>query len=165
MAEVYILRHGIAEPRKQGRADADRALTEQGREKLALVLARARRARAVPAVILTSPLVRAVQTAALAAETLAPTTKPIQTESLAPGSSPDAVWREIRKHASKAGLLVSGHEPLLGETISFLLGADHAVVDLKKGALACIEIDTTQTAPRGTLLWLITPRVCRDESG
>ncbi len=163
MPELYILRHGIAEPRKQGSDDSQRALTKEGREKLGLVLARARAAKVAPAVILTSPYVRAAETAGLAQKALAPKAKVVPTDALVPGSSPDAVWNEVRKH--KGPVLLAGHEPLLGETISFLLGANGAVVDLKKGALACIEVDPKDEQPKGMLVWLMTPKSCQADSG
>jgi phosphohistidine phosphatase len=162
MSELYVLRHGSAEPRKKGLADGDRQLTDQGREKLGLVLARARKLKVAPSVILTSPLARALQTAELVAKTLSPKAKIVQTEALLPGSAPDAVWNEIRKRAAKGPVLIAGHEPLLGETISFLVGADHGIIDLKKGALACLDVDPKKKRPSVLLEWLITPRVCQD---
>ncbi len=66
--EVYILRHGIAEKTRAGGSDAERALTQEGRQKLRQVLRLARSAEVNPSLILTSPLVRAVQTAEVAAE-------------------------------------------------------------------------------------------------
>jgi phosphohistidine phosphatase len=162
MLELYILRHGIAEPREEGRPDSERALTDEGRDKLSLVLRRAKAAGVEPALILTSPLKRAVQTAELAAKTLAPKAKPVSTEALSPGSSPEDVWREIRKHAEDSAVLIAGHEPLLGEAISFFLGANGPVVDLKKGALARVDIDSKRKSPRGILAWLITPKTCQN---
>jgi phosphohistidine phosphatase len=162
MPELYILRHGIAQPRNHGRPDADRALTKEGRAKLGLVLDRARQAKVAPSVILASPFVRAVQTAEMAAEALAPKVKIIRTDALIPGSSAAAAWDEIRKHQTKGPVLVAGHEPLLGETVSFLAGVDHGIVDLKKGALACLEVDAKQKPPRAVLLWLMTPKICQD---
>jgi phosphohistidine phosphatase len=162
MPELYILRHGIAQPRKEGRPDAGRTLTREGRAKLSLVLGRARQAKVAPSVILTSPFVRAVQTAEMAAEALAPKARIIHTDALIPGSSPSAVYDEIRKYQTKGPVLIAGHEPLLGETLSFLAGVDHGIVDLKKGALACLDLDSKQKAPRAVLLWLMTPKICRN---
>ncbi len=164
MSEIYILRHGIAEPRKEGRPDEERALTKEGRDKLELVLARARVGKVAPKVVLTSPLVRAKQTAEAAVRALGRKTKLVESEALVPGSSPQAIWDEVRRVAGKGPVLIVGHEPLLGETVSFLLGVDSGVVDLKKGALAYIEVDPKDKRPRGALEWLITPKVCQDGS-
>jgi phosphohistidine phosphatase len=161
MPELYLLRHGIAEPRRKGLADQDRQLTDEGRQKLEVVLARARAAKVTPSIIVASPFVRAVQTAEAAAKVLAPKARIIPSETLVPGSSPEALWKELRKQAVKGSVLIAGHEPLLGEAISFLVAVDHAVVDLKKGALACLIIDPKQKNPNGVLEWLITPKVCQ----
>ena len=68
--EIYLLRHGIAADAKPGQSDASRALTEEGREKLARVLGRAGKAGMSPSLILSSPLRRAIETAEVAAQTL-----------------------------------------------------------------------------------------------
>ena len=69
--QIYILRHGIAEDAGPGQSDSERALTSEGKKKLRNVLRAAHEAGVTPALILTSPLKRAVQTAELAAEILA----------------------------------------------------------------------------------------------
>jgi phosphohistidine phosphatase len=156
--EIYILRHGIAEPQQPHASDAKRALTDDGRAKLRLVLSRARAAKAAPALILTSPYLRAVQTAGIAAEVLGYKKQIESTDVLLPSSSPQAIWAEIRSR--KAGsILLSGHEPLLSETVSYLLGAERVVVDLKKGALARIDVDNPGDVPEGALQWLLTPKL------
>ena len=161
--EIYVLRHGAAENAKVGASDATRALTKDGREKLGLVLARARAAGVAPALILTSPYVRAVETAEMAAEALGPATPVMRTGALAPDSRPEAVWEEIRRRGDEASLMLVGHEPLLGETISYLLAAPRVVVDLKKGALARIDVAEISRRPNGVLVWLLPPRVARGE--
>ncbi len=160
--EIYILRHGTAENAREGASDATRELTKEGRERLAAVLARAKAAGGAPKRILTSPYVRAVETAEMAAAELAPALKITRTEALVPEGTPQAVWEEIRR-ADEASLMLVGHEPLLGETISYLLGVARPVVDLKKGALARIDLDEAARRPAGLLIWLITPRVAKGE--
>ncbi|HEX8984994.1 MAG TPA: histidine phosphatase family protein [Bryobacteraceae bacterium] len=155
---IYILRHGIAEGRRTGLDDAKRALTEDGKAKLRQVLDRAAAAKVTPSVILTSPYLRAEQTARMAAEVLGRKTV-VQTEALLPGSSPENVWREIRAHAKKSSLLLAGHEPLLSETASWLLGAGGTIIDLKKGAMLSIAVDTLKKPQRGVLEWLLTPKL------
>ena len=61
--QIYLLRHGIAEDASPGQADADRALTPEGIKRLREILKRARTASVAPTVIVTSPYVRARQTA------------------------------------------------------------------------------------------------------
>ncbi len=158
---IYVLRHGIAEEAAQGSSDEARALVPEGSRKVRSVLRVAKAAGVSPSVILTSPYKRAVQTAQLAAETLGFEGELIQTKALAPGSSPEEVWGEIRLQKQADELLLSGHEPLLSQTIAYLLAAPSLQVDLKKGALACVQIDRFGPQPRGVLLWLITPKLSK----
>ena len=68
--QIYLLRHGIAEDARPGHSDAKRALTKEGGERVAEVIKAARRAGAEPSLIVSSPFVRAVETARIAAEGL-----------------------------------------------------------------------------------------------
>jgi phosphohistidine phosphatase len=157
--EIYILRHGIAEDAKGAMTDAERALTDEGRQKLRDLLRVARAAKAHPSLILTSPLRRAVETAEIAADALGCGRKPIRTEALAPESTPGKVWQEILGHRDAGGVLLAGHEPLLSQTIAHLLACPALNVDFKKGALARIDIDRFGEEPRGILKWLLTSKL------
>ncbi len=154
--ELYILRHGIAQVRQPSLPDEERRLTEKGKLRLRVILKCARAAKVRPALILTSPFVRAVETTELAAGILGCTNPVVHTEALLPGASPQAVWQEIRSHADATSILISGHEPLLSRTASYLLGASWTLVEVKKGALLCIDVDPSEKQPRGTLRWLLT---------
>jgi phosphohistidine phosphatase len=156
--EIYILRHGIAEEAKSGSPDAERALTDPGREKLRTVLERAREAGVKPSLILASPYKRALQTAHMAGQILG-CSKIVETEILVPGSAPKAVWDAICARRREPALLLAGHEPLLGMTVGYLLGAPTLHVDLKKAALVRIDQESFSGAPRGVLKWMLTPRL------
>lgn len=157
---IYILRHGAAEDRRPRKADAARKLTAAGKEKLIRVLERARQAGVEPSLILTSPHVRAVQTAELAADMLKHEGKPATSEALAPDSTPQRLWEEIRSRKNEKALLLSGHEPHLSTSAAYLLGAAPLSIDLKKGALLCLDIDGVEAEPKGVLKWMLTPGVC-----
>lgn len=157
--EIYILRHGIAENQRPGHSDAERSLTGEGRDKLRLVLGRAREAEVLPSLILTSPLIRAVQTAEIAGEILGYQQKIIRTEALLPSSAPHEVWEEIRGRRNETGLLLAGHEPQLSQLVAFLLGTAALQVDMKKGALVRIDVDQFSGNPRGVLKWMLTPKL------
>ena len=157
--EIYILRHAIAEDRRAGRPDEERALTEQGRRKLRPVLERARAAGVSPSLILTSPYVRAVQTAEIAGEVLGYKRSIVQTGALIPGALPQAAWREIRERSGEEAILLAGHEPLLSALAGYLLGDSELSIDFKKGALLRLDVDASQREPQGTLQWLLTPKL------
>jgi phosphohistidine phosphatase len=157
--EIYILRHGIAEEPRPGRADAQRALTEDGKLKLRRILLRADKAQVAPSLILTSPYLRALETAEIAAQVLGYHGQVVRTPALAPGSSPPALWAELRSRPDETAVLLSGHEPLLSATAAYLLNAPTLKIDLKKGALIRIDADPKTAAPRGVLKWLLTAKL------
>lgn len=163
--EIYILRHGIAEAHGTAGADAGRRLTDTGKNKLRPVLARARAAKAAPSLILSSPYARAVETAEIAAEELGYKDPILRTDALLPSSSAQAVWRELREHRDQEAVLLVGHEPLLSETASYLLGASRVLVGMKKGAMLRIDVDESDREPSGVLQWLITPRLASAGGG
>jgi phosphohistidine phosphatase len=163
--EVYLLRHGIAENRRPGRPDAERRLTDEGKAKLQLVLARARQANVAPSLILTSPYARAVETAQIAAAVLGYVGVIEQTEVLVPFSSCREVWQLLRSHADEPAVLLAGHEPSLGEAASYLMGVPRGILDMKKGALARIDIAELKSEPRGVLQWLLTPKLAATAGG
>ncbi len=156
--EIYVLRHGIAADARPGEPDANRALTEEGREKLNDVLARARAVGVEPDVVLASPLRRAVETARIAAVALNYAGEVLQTRALLPGSAPEEVWEEIRRHRAERFLL-AGHEPLLSRFLSWMLNCPYVSIELKKGALARVDVVPTPAQPRGVLHWLITAKL------
>jgi phosphohistidine phosphatase len=155
---IYILRHGIAENVRPGGADADRALTREGKQNLRFVLERARQANVRPSLILTSPYKRAVETAAIAADLLGHTPKPVETNALVPSSSSTRLWKVI-SGAAETDLMLVGHEPLLSNLAAFLLDCPDLLVDLKKGALVRIDVEPGTSAPRGVLKWMLTPKL------
>jgi len=155
--EIYLLRHGVAESARAGMKDSDRALTEEGREKLARVLRRAHGAGVEPDLILSSPYRRAMETAEQAAHALGYEGKIVPTPALVPGGSPFDVWEEIRKRPSEGSILLASHEPLMSSLLAFLLGNPAMLVDMKKAGLARVDCDSLGPEPQATLKWLITP--------
>lgn len=155
---IYILRHGIAEEAAAGGSDADRALTAEGKQKLRTVLERAREAGVRPSIILTSPLKRALQTAEIAAAILGVKRELMTTNALAPSSTPQRVWNEICAQNTER-VLIAGHEPLLSRVVGFLLRCPVLQLDLKKGALVSLEVDTGESEPCGTLKWVLTHKL------
>ena len=155
--EVYLLRHGIAEDAPPGKADADRALTAEGRQKLRRVLARARAAGVEPTLILSSPYRRAVETAEVAAESLGYRGKVVQTAALVPNAAPQEVWGEIRARRTEDSILLASHEPLMSSLLALLLTSPALKVDFKKAALARVDFDRFGAEPDGVLKWMLTP--------
>ena len=71
------------------------------------------------------------------------------------------MWEEIVARAGAESILLAGHQPLMGDLLSWLLNSPYTCVDFKKGALARVEVEPTALRPRGVLVWLVTPRLLR----
>ncbi len=158
--QIYLLRHGIAEPSSPGLSDPERALTPEGKKRLRSVLRVAKAAGVQPELIMTSPYRRAVETAEIAAKTLGYKQELVQSSALRPGCAPEEAWDELR--ALQAGgerLLLSGHEPLFGYLTGFLLSAPSLLIDVKKGSIIRIDIEQMSISPRGILRWYLTPKL------
>lgn len=168
--QLYLVRHAIAAPRgEEWPDDAKRPLTPEGMTRMR------RAARGLAAfddrvdVVLTSPLVRARQTADILAGAFAPPSSVVVAGALAPGGALADVLPEIVKHARKGPVAVVGHEPGIGELAAHLLGMGHAL-EFKKGAIARIDVrglGATSTDPQAAkrmtaaLRWFLPPRALR----
>lgn len=159
--ELYLLRHGIAEDQSPTHEDADRALTKEGIARLRDVLTTAGKAGVAPSLILTSPYLRARQTAELAREILKTGQTLVETHVLTPMAHPKEAWDEIRAFSRERSILLASHEPLMGQLLGFLLGTVNLQVDFKKGAIACVEVGSFGPATRATLKWFLTTKLSR----
>jgi len=114
--------------------------------------------------ILTSPLIRARQTAEIVAEALGLEAQLQEISGLAPDSSVENLLFGLTRFQNREHLLLVGHQPLLGKTAAFLLhGKERSSLDiaLKKGGICAIEIDSLPPAEPGTLHWLLAPKHLR----
>jgi phosphohistidine phosphatase len=159
--ELYLVRHGVAAERgEEYPDDSKRPLTSRGITRLK------KEAKALETldvgfdVIISSPLVRARQTADVLAETLKSKPPVIQSDSLAPAGTPTAVMQDLAKHARKARIALVGHEPNMGELAARLIGA-RTPLDFKKGAVCRIDFEVLPPKGLGQLRWFVTPRMLR----
>lgn len=157
--ELYLFRHGIAEDALPGRPDASRALTPHGRERTVAVAKKAKSSGAKPSLIVSSPYLRAMQTAEAAAKEFAWQGDIVQLASLVPHGTPEAVWSDIRDLRDESAVLLAGHEPLMANLAAYLLNAAGLIVDMKKSAMLRIDVPDTGAAPRGVLRWMIVPKL------
>lgn len=162
--EFYIMRHGIAVTRGSAgfSDDSKRPLTPEGKKKMQGISEGLVRLGLDLDWIVTSPLVRAVETAEIVAEALGSHVPMDFSDHLKPGSSPEALISFLAKHANRKRVMVVGHEPDLSEMAARLIGAGrHANLGFKKGG--CCLITFTEFPPKspGELVWWLTPRVLR----
>jgi phosphohistidine phosphatase len=153
--ELFFLRHGKAEPRQTGEDDRERELTDEGRRSLRRGCRRLAQLKLAPDLILTSPLVRARQTAEIAAEELGLADRVRADERLDPHLDAGRLTAILAEHAELASLLLCGHEPSFSEMIGFVIGGGR--VACKKGGLARIALSQLDP-PAGELIWLLPPR-------
>ena len=159
--ELYLIRHGVAAERgDEYPDDSKRPLTSAGMTRLR------QEARALNEldicfdVMISSPLVRAKQTAEIMAGTLKQKPQIVLSDSLAPAGTPAGVMQEIARHARKGRVALVGHEPNLGELAARLIGA-RSPIQFKKGAICRIDFEVLPPKSLGQLKWLVTPRMLR----
>lgn len=156
--EIWILRHAKAEEGGPATPDEERRLTAGGRETMRSVSQAIARLEPKPDAILTSPLVRARQTAEPVARALALEDRLIESDALEPGADPREILREIERRGLRRALVV-GHMPHLGSLLGYLLtGRPDTAIDIKKAALARIEFDGDAPKPPGTLKFLLSAK-------
>ena len=161
--ELYIVRHGMAIDREDPKcpADPERFLTEEGLEKTSEVAKGVARIADAPDLMLTSPYVRAVQTAELFADALDYARQKIRkTDALLPGAEPQQLFRELAREKSLSSAFVFGHAPHLDELLATAVGSKQHICTLKKAGVARVELKRLMP-PSGQLVWLGTPKVLK----
>jgi len=161
--ELYIMRHGKAVRRGPPYSDdAKRPLTAQGIKDLQGIAKGLIRSGVVVDWIVSSPLVRARETAQAVAEAFAPQAPVEFTEALSPGGTAEALLAFLAKHSARTCTLLVGHEPGLSELACRLIGANlDAGLALKKGGCCLITFPGLPQLSKGRLLWWLTPRILR----
>ena len=140
---VFIIRHAIAADRAPDIVDDERRLTPQGKKRFREAARGLARLYAPPAAMVSSPLVRARQTARIAARAW-DGMEFTRDEALAGGSVEDVLTLLARFPASGSVALV-GHEPQVSELLGHLVGSnDAARLAFKKGGVAVVDL------PEGT---------------
>jgi phosphohistidine phosphatase len=161
--QLYIVRHGIAIDREDPKspADPERFLTDEGIEKTKQV-AKGIAALGITAdLMLSSPYVRAMQTAEIFATALEyPKQKIRRTDLLLPGSEPSLFYKELAKDKQSATVFCFGHAPQLDDLVATGLGSKQHVTSLKKAGVALLEFKRL-SPPSGQLVWLATPKLLR----
>lgn len=158
--DIFILRHGIAAERDARRYpdDDQRPLTSEGRKKLRRIAAFLKDRGYRFDLVLTSPLVRARQTAEIVASILGLEDHLQETPHLSPGGDPRRLIAEISVHKAGSVLLV-GHEPYLSCLISVLLsGREGLEINLKKGGFCHLSVGSLIYGACAALDCLLAPK-------
>ncbi len=151
---IYLLRHGdaVQSPNLQ---DSERPLSDLGMRQASSVGLYLNNLHLRPAIVISSPLVRAMQTAD-EVQKLIRTPAVARSEYLIPGTRKAQLFDELNRLHPESVLLV-GHEPHLSQTISLLLaGTENLHVEMRKCSLACLLASDPLRPGHALLQWLVT---------
>lgn len=150
---LYLIRHADAVPLgEQGiESDEQRPLTPHGEEQCQALAQALKRLGVRLDALLTSPLVRARQTAERLGAGRAKECRP-----LSPGGKKRQILEQVRESKGDAVGLV-GHNPDLSEMVGWFVGDKGAGIELDKSGVACIAFDGKPAKGGGVLVWLCTP--------
>ncbi len=155
--ELYFLRHGIAiEPDEWSGSDFDRPLTVEGRARMASEAKSIAKLGLDLDCIITSPLLRAKQTAEIVAGESGISDRVVEDARLGPHFKLELLASILNERVKASAIMLVAHEPTLARTIGSLVGG--ARIDVKKGALALVKLSDPLSL-KGQLVWLVPPRV------
>ncbi|HEY6419221.1 MAG TPA: phosphohistidine phosphatase SixA [Candidatus Binataceae bacterium] len=157
---LYVLRHATAE---EAGDDGARKLTARSSEKMRDAADGMRALGLKFEVILTSPLVRAAETAEIVAAAYANTPAPQVLPALATGVAAAEVVTALKPFARYSDVMIVGHEPQLSELGSMLLSGSAEVVHIRLKQGSCIALELPARFDRGgaELRWMMTARQLR----
>jgi len=159
--QLYVVEHGIAVEGGEVIPDEWRPLTDKGRRRFQKTARAFGKLGRKLDLILTSPLVRAVQTA----EILAGETEPGEVAVLAeldPKFDVEAVRNAIASRAGKAeAVAIVGHEPQLSSVLAALSGVSQAEIDLENGIIVRVDVSTLTDGASADPRWWLKPKGTR----
>jgi phosphohistidine phosphatase len=156
---LYLIRHAIAEEESPSGEDSQRELTDKGAKKMRLIAKGLRTLGVEFDLIVSSPYVRAMQTAEILSDVFKKK-KFVLSDHLMPAGDPNLLIAEINEKHTVDSLAIVGHEPYLSNLVSLLV-ADGAPVEMtfKKGGVCYLSTDDLHHTHKATLEWLLTPGV------
>jgi phosphohistidine phosphatase len=155
---LYLIRHAIAVDEYED--DSQRPLTDKGRKKMRQI-AKGLRALGVEFdLILSSPYVRAAETAEILADVFKMKKEVQFSDNLVPTGDPNLLIAELNEVSNVDSVALVGHEPFLTGLIGLLV-SDNASVDitLKKGGVCSLSADDLHHSRKATMDWLLTPGI------
>jgi phosphohistidine phosphatase len=155
---LYVIRHATAADPAEHATDEERPLTDEGRAEVKRLAATLPKHGVRPAVVLSSPLVRAWQTAEGVVHGLKPHPPLRECAVLAPGGRSKKLAEVLAEQVGDVAIV--GHNPDLEEHVAWLIGSRKAQVTMAKGAVACLRCEGPFDKGCATLLWLLTPEFC-----
>jgi phosphohistidine phosphatase len=160
--DLYIIRHAIAvdEATSDYASDSERPLTDKGRKKMRQIAKALRHLGVEFDLILSSPYIRACETAEILADVFKMKKRIVFSDNLIPLANPDLLIGEINEKHPVGSLAIVGHEPHLSALVGLLVSENSKIeMTLKKGGVCYLSADNLHQDHRATLEWLLTPRI------
>lgn len=162
---LYLMRHAEAVPVGANNGgtiirDADRPLSASGETVAALMGKALARLDSTVRVVMTSPLLRAVQTGNIVGREIGGQATMKTTTNLNPGFTSEKLVEEILALSNGGNIVAIGHQPDLSMCISYLIaGSGSATIAMEPGAIACVKITPRGRRAESQLRWLLTPDI------
>lgn len=156
--KLLIVRHATAvRSDTPDLADEDRPLTSRGRKRFKKAAKGLAEILASPDLLLTSPLLRARETAKIAGKVwkVEPTEEPLLS-----GGTPEALLAAVATHPEDSVVALVGHEPDLGRLLAHVVGGVGERLPFKRGGAALVELEGGEGGG-GRLIWFMPPRLLR----
>lgn len=166
MAVLYFLRHAPALSTEAAGAvrDADRPLSAEGRRRMERAAGGMLRMRIAADAILSSPLLRARETAAIVADRLEiPARSRGTLDELASGATWSGVGAALRPYAALGSLILVGHQPDLSAMVAEIVELGRGSVEFTPGSLARIDVDAIPPRAGGRLRWILAMEELADQ--
>jgi phosphohistidine phosphatase len=163
---VILFRHGPAGTRDAARWPDDglRPLTSRGEERTYGAASGLARLEPEIRIILTSPLVRAVQTAR-ALESVLEDAKVETLAALRPGGSFREIIAALGRFADAESVALVGHEPELGKLAGTLVFGAPSALPLRKAGACAIRFEGSIRTGTGRIVWFLTPKMLWRQAG
>jgi len=152
---VYLVRHADSIDGVGNMPDSARHLSARGRLSFREMARRFREAGGLPTLILTSPFVRAVQTAEILSEALGYDGEVVVSPRLSPGFDVDGLNEVLDGCPGEREIAFVGHAPDLGDMLALLLSIPGGYA-MRKGAIAALDLPDAGPRLRARFAWLLS---------
>ena len=160
--EIYLIRHcNAVDPGSPDYDDdSQRPLTEKGREKVRKIASALKKLKVKPDCIVSSPYVRARQTAEILAKEMKYKHGLAFSDILVPMGEAEEIVREINEKYNVDELVFVSHEPCISGLIGALTADSSDIsINIKNGGICCLSADNLRLERKAVLEWLLTPKI------
>jgi len=160
---LYLIRHAIAVEEYED--DSQRPLTDKGKKKMRNIAKGLRTLGVELDLILSSPYVRAAETAEILGEVFKMKQEVQFSDNLVPMGDPALLIAEMNEKYAASSVALVGHEPFLTAFIGLLISENASVdITLKKGGVCRLSADDLHHSHKASMDWLLTPGILIDIS-